>query len=165
MQFEAQGHLYTVELTPLAGSSLVRCVVDGTEYTVDAQNLGAGRWLLRHEGQQTLVHSASVENGIALHLNGQHLTLKRVNEHAPRRRSAAAAGDLNAPMPGQVTEVHVSAGERVTRGQLLLMMEAMKMEIRVTAPYDGLVTALHVQANDLVQRGQILVDLTSEEIT
>ena len=60
-------------------------------------------------------------------------------------------------MPGQVTVVLVKAGDETTRGQTLLILEAMKMEIRVTAPADGHVQQVMVQSGDVVERGQHLV--------
>jgi len=73
-----------------------------------------------------------------------------------------AAGDLDAPMPGKVLDVRVRAGDTVTAGTLLLVLEAMKMEHRITAPYDGTVTAVHVAAGDQVERGATL--LVVEEV-
>ncbi len=68
-----------------------------------------------------------------------------------------AAGELTAPMPGQIRAVNVSEGETVTKGQTLLVVEAMKMEIRVQAPFDGVVASVAVQAGQTVEREQILV--------
>ncbi len=60
------------------------------------------------------------------------------------------AGALIAPMPGRVTQVNVTVGESVERGQTLLVIEAMKMEHMVIAPSDGIVGALHFGAGDQV---------------
>ena len=71
-------------------------------------------------------------------------------------------GGLKAPMPGSVLSTHVAVGDAVSRGQLLLIMEAMKMEHRITAPADGMVDALHVGEGDQVANGQLLINLTEE---
>ena len=70
-------------------------------------------------------------------------------------------GGLTAPMPGAVLSTAVSAGDSVTKGQLLLILEAMKMEHRITAPRDGTVEALHVAAGDQVENGQLLVTVAT----
>ncbi|PYQ14688.1 MAG: hypothetical protein DMH00_01155 [Acidobacteria bacterium] len=62
-------------------------------------------------------------------------------------------------MPGLVRRVAVVAGETVRRGQTLVVLEAMKMEIRITAPEQARVIKLHCGAGDQVDRGQVLVDL------
>ena len=66
---------------------------------------------------------------------------------------------LTAPMPGRVIKVFVTVGERVTKGQPLAVLEAMKMEQRFEAPRDGVVTALHIREGDQVSEGTQLLDL------
>ncbi len=63
---------------------------------------------------------------------------------------AVAAGPLRAPLPGKVTLVAVAEGERVTAGQTILVLEAMKMEHPITAPVDGVVAKIVVQAGQQV---------------
>jgi biotin carboxyl carrier protein len=53
-------------------------------------------------------------------------------------------------------------GEAVTRGQTLLLLEAMKMELRVTAPADGRVWRVHCATGQVVERGQLLIELEKE---
>ncbi|MEM7081097.1 MAG: biotin/lipoyl-containing protein, partial [Pseudomonadota bacterium] len=73
-----------------------------------------------------------------------------------------AGGGLVAPMPGAVLSTDVAAGDNVSKGQLLLILEAMKMEHRITAPADGKVEAVHVSAGEQVENGQLLVTLAEE---
>ena len=76
-----------------------------------------------------------------------------------RRRGAHAAGSLTAPMPATVIEIKVAAGDVVTKGDILVVLEAMKMELPVRAPGDGRVTAVHCRPGDLVQPDTSLIDL------
>lgn len=87
-----------------------------------------------------------------------------VEEHgAGARRAAIAvgAGDLTAPMPGQIIAVPVSAGDAVSRGQTLIVLEAMKMELRVAAPHDGTVRKVLVSVGEVVERGQPLAEVAA----
>ncbi len=72
------------------------------------------------------------------------------------------AGSLDAPMPGVVHEVRVEAGTRVEAGEILVVLEAMKMEHPVTAPYAGVVTEVVVRPGDQVATGAVLLDLEPE---
>ncbi len=77
-----------------------------------------------------------------------------------RRRAATGGGEgLIATMHGQVVSVLVSEGDAVTRGQPLVLLEAMKMEIRVTAPHEGKVQRILCAPGEIVERGQLLLSL------
>jgi len=80
--------------------------------------------------------------------------------HAGR---SGTAGSLTAQMPGQVMQVFVAEGDTVAEGQALMLLEAMKMEIRVAAPVKGVVTRLLVAQGQTVERGQELIEIRPEE--
>jgi len=68
-------------------------------------------------------------------------------------------GDLTAPMPSVVRKVSVSEGDTVTKGQTLVVLESMKMELQVQAPRDGIVGGIKIEKGSNVETGQILVSL------
>ena len=65
-------------------------------------------------------------------------------------------------MPGMVVDVRVEPGERVYRGQELIILESMKMESAVAAPADALVEAVHVNPGDAVETGTVLIQFEEE---
>jgi 3-methylcrotonyl-CoA carboxylase alpha subunit len=81
---------------------------------------------------------------------------------APARSAGTRSGParLNAPVHGRVLDVLVEAGAEVKRGQVLMLLECMKLEYRVTAPADGTVEALHFAAGDVVEDGVQLLTFT-----
>ncbi|MEV2241668.1 biotin carboxylase N-terminal domain-containing protein, partial [Micromonospora sp. NPDC049891] len=81
----------------------------------------------------------------------------------PLPTAELAAGSLLAPLPGAVARVHVEVGDRVATGDLLLTLEAMKLEHPVLAPTDGLVTELPVPAGGQVDTGAVLAVVTPDE--
>ncbi|HJR61277.1 MAG TPA: acetyl-CoA carboxylase biotin carboxylase subunit [Vicinamibacterales bacterium] len=76
-----------------------------------------------------------------------------------RRRASAHHSSLAAPMPATVTRVNVEAGAVVRKGETLLVLEAMKMELPVRAPADGTVTAISCRVGEMVQAGAVLAEL------
>ncbi len=90
-------------------------------------------------------------------VNGQTFVLTKSS--GTKRSSAGGehASELAAPMPGQVRSVNVKEGDSVSKGQTLLVLEAMKMEIRIQAPRDGIVKELLVKVGQTVEREQILI--------
>jgi biotin carboxyl carrier protein len=96
-------------------------------------------------------------------INGQTFVLTKSSDARTRGHGGHhAAGELTAPMPGQVRAVNVSEGDAVAKGQTLLVLEAMKMEIRVQAPMDGIVKKLLVKQGQTVEREQILIHVESQ---
>jgi biotin carboxyl carrier protein len=80
---------------------------------------------------------------------------------SPRRRGrAAAAHGLEAPMPATVTRIVASVGQRVAAGDVLVLLEAMKMELAIRAPHDGTVARIACEAGTIVQPGVPLVELS-----
>ena len=83
-----------------------------------------------------------------------------ITERRPTRARATASGEsLTAPMPATVVHVKVEAGDTVTKGDTLIVLEAMKMELPVRAPADGRVVAVHCQPGQLVQPETSLIEL------
>ncbi len=151
-------------------------------YTVDGQEV-AVTYRFRREGVEVVVNGEPLPIALVSAAPGQvvldvdgvrrafavHPTDAAVYVDDPTGSSAlvrvprfpdpdahAHAGSLLAPMPGAVVRVAAAVGARVTAGQPLVVLEAMKMEHTVAAPIDGVLTALHVQPGDQVESGQAL---------
>ncbi len=98
-----------------------------------------------------------------LSIHGCTYRLERANQRRARNASGAAPEDtLRAPMPAQVRGVQVVEGDTVAAGQTLLLLEAMKMEIRLQAPRPGRVARLLAKAGETVDRDQVLVELAPD---
>jgi biotin carboxyl carrier protein len=93
-------------------------------------------------------------------IDGETFTIEvEAAERARGRRGGAGNEGLAAPMPATVIKLLVEPGAEVQRGEVLLLLEAMKMELPIRAPRDGRVKALHCRPGELVQPGTALVDL------
>jgi biotin carboxyl carrier protein len=81
----------------------------------------------------------------------------------PVRQASAAISSAGkkilAPMPGKIIAIKVNVGDKVKKGQELIIMEAMKMHNPILAANDGVITELSVQVNDSVQSGQSLISI------
>jgi 3-methylcrotonyl-CoA carboxylase alpha subunit len=140
------------------GGGRTRVVVDGAPLEPDVVSLGAGAFLWRHDGRVERFHCVQ-ERGV-IHLAWRHAVyrIEERDEEATSRHRAGPAG-LEAPMPGKVIAVRVEVGQRVSKGQEVLVIEAMKMESSLHAPKDGVVGAVHVAVGDAVAPGIVLVEL------
>jgi acetyl/propionyl-CoA carboxylase alpha subunit len=79
---------------------------------------------------------------------------------AGARARARHAGGLGAPMPATVTRIVVSEGQHVRAGDILILLEAMKMELPVRAPADGVISSVRCREGELVQPGVELIEMT-----
>ena len=85
---------------------------------------------------------------------------------APAPKAAAApvpagAATVSAPMPGKILSVAVKPGDAVKRGQVLLILEAMKMQNEINAPCNGVIRKIHVAAGQSVMQDELLVEINS----
>jgi geranyl-CoA carboxylase alpha subunit len=118
--------------------------------------------VVEHEGVRRKLAWAPTEDGVALDEEGRAFTF---SEPPPRIASGEAEGgdgQVRAPIGGRVAAVLVSAGQAVTRGQPLVVIEAMKMEHRVPSPVDGRVARMVVKPDDQVAARQVLADIEVE---
>ena len=70
-----------------------------------------------------------------------------------------AAVSVTAPMPGNILDVKVKAGDSVKAGDTLLILEAMKMENEISAPQDGTIASVNVRKGDVVNSGDLLITM------
>ena len=80
---------------------------------------------------------------------------------APAPAASGAAGSITvaAPMPGKILNIKASVGQSVKKGEVILLLEAMKMENEVVAPEDGTVASINVNTGDSVEAGDTLATL------
>lgn len=139
----------------------ITATVGDRSFEVTAADMGDGSWLLEHGGRQMQYYTASDgQRRFVQRAGGPVYALSVAGQMGRRRGSTTAAeGTLTAQMPGQVVEVLVLAGDAVVAGQPLMILEAMKMEIRVAAPADGTVREVFVAKGATVERDQQLMTL------
>ena len=99
-------------------------------------------------------------DAVSLTFAGEDYALRLLDPYAPRGGEAAAAeGRLSAPIPGRVVQVLVGVGDRVARGQVVAILEAMKTELRIVAPAEGIVAHVGCAAGDSIEEGTEIVTL------
>ncbi len=161
--YEHNNAVYTVNLERQPDGSYTAYVgrgdLPGRPYRLQAAQLQNGGWLLTLDGQRVVACVAAQGDTRYVNTGGQTFTLTVPDKRQSRRKASGGSGELTAQMPGQVLDVQVAEDDTVERGQTLMILEAMKMEIRVTAPEDGVVKRLLVSKGDVVERGQVLLEM------
>jgi len=147
---------HSLEITPCG--DYYCATFEGQELRIDVLRAENGRMDLLIDDQRVVAHVSSDLARRWVTISGQTVMLTKTSGAKTGVRHEHAGG-LTAPMPGQVRDVSVSAGEAVRAGQTLVVLEAMKMEIRIQALRDGRVKAVHVAPGQTVEREQILIEM------
>jgi len=158
-RFRWQGKEVGLELSGAGEVSVARR--EGREVALRTIAVEEGALVLELDGRKRRVAFARDGADLLLALDGIAYRLERVGPLVAAGSHPPHEQPLEAPMPGLVRLVNVAAGEKVTRGQTLVVLEAMKMEIRITAPEAARVSAVRCAPGEQVDRGQTLIDLDS----
>jgi biotin carboxyl carrier protein len=136
-----------------------RFVVDGTAYEPEVQVLGKGHYKVKVEGR---VYEFKVHNGTVT--EGAHpldLEVRRARPELARSKAGSRKSDgrIKPPMPGKVVEVKVKEGQDVAAGDVLVVLEAMKMQNDLKAPMAGKVLRVHVTDGTNVEATTVLLEI------
>ncbi len=154
---------YTIEIgndryaVEIAGDNLAR--VNGEEATLEIEAIGRGEYRVSNAAGSWRVFVAGVDERREVFVEGEVYQCEVHPEGASRPAARSPLESLAAPMPARVVAVNVRPGESVKRGDILVTLEAMKMELSVRAPRDGLVRRLACEPGQLVQPGVRLIEL------
>ena len=100
---------------------------------------------------------------VFVHAFGRSWTVSIRDAREAAARRGAGAGQATAPMPGTVVSVSAVPGQAVSAGQVLLVIESMKMQTEVVAPRDGVVERIPYQVGETFDRGAALATLVAEQ--
>ena len=134
-----------------------KVVVDGSRFSLSTLPDGSVR-LDGVDGARRGWTAASADT-IWVFVDGRVFAFERERPGTRRKRGGVHHGSLSAPMPATVRRIDVKAGDVVRKGQTLILLEAMKMELPVRAAGDGTVTSVNCREGELVQPGSTLVEL------
>jgi biotin carboxyl carrier protein len=138
-----EGHLASIE--SIGGLSLYSLILDNSSYEVHVEEReGSYRVLLLGESCTVQVEDERT---------------RRAGKERPKQPLEEGEIAIRSPIPGLIFDVPVTAGQKVQAGEILAIVEAMKMENELRAPREGVVQATHVDPGDSVEKGQILVTI------
>ena len=121
--------------------------------------LGNGRYRVSDGTRHRLAYAAGPADARWVFLEGHVYLIEATPSRGPRARAGDDATALAAPMPSTVAAVNVKPGDQVSEGDVLIMLEAMKMELPITAPRAGRVKTIACRPGEQVQPGAPLLEL------
>ena len=132
--------------------------IEGVEGAFTISPRPGGRWAIEHAGKTDTAITAKAPDGVWIGVNGSG-ALWQARPASSRTRHAAVDDDVRAPMSATVVRVLVTAGQQVAEGDILVVVEAMKMEMPLRATHAAVVKAVHCREGELVQSAALLIEL------
>ena len=157
--FGWHGHEHSVGLVFIRGRLTTAAIDSTTPVSIADLSFSDGRIAVGLGN--TRVHARYRVDGVRLHLwtGGGHYELTLEDPRLKEFSTTAAQGGLTTPLPGVVATVVAKVGQEVRAGEVLMVIEAMKMEHSISAPYDGTVKVIHFSRGDRVPEGSQLLEL------
>lgn len=162
MKYRLTGGARTVECTVTEEKDgILAFEIEGRRFRAACRHEGGGRLVMDVDGKGVAAHVRSALGGKHVVVQGAGFFLGEPRSGAGAANAGAddAAGDVSPPMPAEVVRVLVQEGDEVEKGQGLIVVSAMKMEITLRAPGKGKVRKIHAAVGDKVAPGKNLVDL------
>lgn len=139
--------------------------IGGTDYAATVEELEGGKLQVKLNGKAFEVEMPQSERKVqrpaapAAAPKAAAPVAKAAPAAAPAPAASAGGRPINAPLPGVVIKINAKVGDKVSAGDTLLILEAMKMENNITADANGTIKAILCKEGDQVQSGQALVEL------
>jgi len=123
-----------------------------------------GLYLIQTGEEKEEIHiQRETQTDFRITVDGHHL-MAQIEEdtgrkNRKRKRNGNSDGEVTAPMAGLIVEIMVSEGETVEQDQTLLVLEAMKMQMKIKSPAAGSVRQIHLQQGDRVEKGELILSM------
>ena len=157
INYEHENHVYNVISERRDKHFFI--TYDNTEYKVEAEEIKPGQLKIKI-GKRVL--KAVITEGDKeqyVFVDGDVYKIKHVELTAKKKTRKKEEGNLNSPISGKVVNVKVKKGENVKKGDVLMVIEAMKMEYLIRAPSDGKVKKVNFKENDQIEIGEETVEI------
>ena len=145
------------------GQSCFTADINGEKIELSGEILNKNLVAVELQGKKDTLAFSQSKDALTIFKNGKTYAFHYIKNNYSAEDSAGSEGNLKAPMPGAITQVFVTANQSVKKDEVLLTLEAMKMEYAIRAPFDGVVIASYFQKGDQVKAGDELVEFQALE--
>lgn len=166
-KISSHGHEFLLSYNP--EESCFRPVINGKSAIPDCRPLAPGVWSLILDKQPFILHVSGEYPDINVTVNGSHVDVKLQNDmdlllDIMGLKDALAAKDtvIKASIPGLVKKIEVSPGQKIEKGDGLLILEAMKMENEIKAPVSGIVGEINVTEGQAIEKNMKIMEIKPE---
>jgi pyruvate carboxylase subunit B len=158
INYEHENNVYNVTIEKRKNKFFV--TYDNTEYRVEAEEIKKGQLKLKIGDRiiKSMITEGDKEKYVFV--DGHVFKVKPVELTGKKRTKKKEEGDLSSPISGKVIGVKIKKGNIVKKGDVLMIIEAMKMEYLIRSPFDGKISKVNFKENDQIEIGQNTVEVT-----
>jgi 3-methylcrotonyl-CoA carboxylase alpha subunit len=162
INYEHENHVYNVSIERRDKHYFI--TYDNTEYKVEAKETQPGQLKIKIGDRIIKSVITEGEKEKFVFLDGDVFKVKPVELTGRKKTNKKEEGDLSSPISGKVVTIKVKNGESVKKGDVLMVIEAMKMEYLIRAPFDGKVQKINFKEKDQIEIGQNTLELKKKEV-
>ncbi len=159
INYEHNNHVYNVTVERRDNQFFI--VYDNNEYTVTATEMKSGQLSIMLGDRVIKSIVSQGDDDRFVFIDGDIFKVKRI-ELTGRKSTEKKEGDLHSPISGTVVAIKVKENALVKKDEVIMVIEAMKMEYLIRAPYDGNVKKIHFKEKDQIEIGQLTAEIKKE---
>ena len=161
INYEHENNVYNVTIEHKGEKYFV--TYDNTEYIAEVEELKPGQLKIKIGNKiiKSIITEGDKEKFVFV--DGEVFKVRPVQLTGLKKEKRKEEGDLNSPISGKVVSVKVKNGDSVKKGDILMVIEAMKMEYLIRAPYNGKIKKVNFKEKDLIEIGQETIELIKKE--
>lgn len=161
INYEHENNVYNVSIERKKEKFFI--TYDNSEYIAEAEEIKPGQLKIKLGNKIIKSVITEGEKEKFVFVDGEVFKVKPVQLTGRRKEKRKDEGDLSSPISGKVVSVKVKNGDSVKKGDVLMVIEAMKMEYLIRAPYDGKIKKVFFKEKDLIEIGKQTIEILKKE--
>ena len=161
INYEHENNVYNVTIEHKGEKYFI--TYDNTEYIAEAEEIKPGQLKIKIGNKIIKSIITEGEKEKFVFVDGEVFKVRPVQLTSLKKKKRKEEGDLSSPISGRVVSVKVKNGDSVKKGDILMVIEAMKMEYLIRAPYNGKIKKVYFKEKDQIEIGKQTIEITRKE--
>jgi len=161
INYEHENHVYNVTVERRRDQYFV--TYDNTEYKVEVDEIKPGHLKIKLGDRVIKCVITKGEKDKFVFVEGDVFKVKNIELTGAKKTKKKEKGNLNSPISGKIVNINVKDGDMVKKGDVLMIIEAMKMEYLIRSPYNGKVKKVNFKEKDQIEIGQNTVEISKNK--
>lgn len=161
INYEHENHVYNVSVERRKNQYFI--TYDNTEYKVEADEIKPGYLKIKLGDRVIKCVITKGDKDKFVFVEGDVFKVRNIELTGAKKTKKKEEGNLNSPISGKVVSIKVKDGDKVKKGDVLMIIEAMKMEYLIRAPYNGKVKKVNFKEKDQIEIGQNTAEITKNK--